>query len=68
MIIVLFISSQVQQNAIDMHEFEAKMLPVLLSLAKDRVPNVRIVVAKCISHAILRNGKLDVDDNTVTDR
>lgn len=49
-------NSQIQQNAIDMAEFELKMLPPLINMAEDRVPNVRLVVAKCLLNCV-RNGE-----------
>lgn len=31
-----------------MPEFEEKLLPALIEMAEDKVPNVRLVVAKCL--------------------
>lgn len=31
-----------------MSEFEQKMLPALMDMAEDKVPNVRLVVGKCL--------------------
>lgn len=47
-LIVLFLILQIQQEAIDMPEFEQRMLPVLIDMAEDKVPNVRLVVGKCL--------------------
>lgn len=43
-----FFCLQIQQEAIDMAEFEQKMLPALMEMAEDKVPNVRLVVGKVL--------------------
>lgn len=52
-----FYHLQIQQNAIDMAEFEQKMLTPLITMAEDKVPNVRLVVAKCLLKCA-QNGEL----------
>lgn len=44
---VLFIL-QIQREAIAMSEFEQKLLPALIEMSEDKVPNVRLVVGKCL--------------------
>lgn len=40
-------------------DFEEKLLPVLIDLSSDKVPNVRLVVAKCLQITIAAHRKLE---------
>lgn len=51
---------QIQQEAIEMSEFEQKMLPALMDMAEDKVPNVRLVVGKCL-YKCAQSGELGIE-------
>lgn len=43
-----------------MSEFEQKMLPALMDMAEDKVPNVRLVVGKCL-YKCAQSGELGIE-------
>lgn len=47
---------QIDQEVIPMAEFEQRMMSALIDMADDKVPNVRLVVGKCL-YKCTQNGE-----------
>lgn len=55
---VLFCSQILKDKSVTCEVFASEVLPHLLDLSWDPVPNVRLVVARTIAKHIITNGKL----------
>lgn len=46
-----------KEEALEPEQFMSEVMPHLLDLSWDPVANIRLVVARCISNYILKNGR-----------
>jgi serine/threonine-protein phosphatase 4 regulatory subunit 1 len=47
----------VREQSLDAEQFAKELLPSLLAMADDSVPNVRITLAKCLTCYVMNEGR-----------